>query len=332
MYSLLRPALFSLSAEAAHDLTLATLQCVNRGPIGNWMRSRVPMSPVDVMGICFPNPVGLCAGLDKNGDCIQGLANLGFGFIEIGTITPRAQPGNPKPRIFRLPEQQAIINRMGFNNDGVDKLLANVRKANFDGVLGINIGKNLTTPVEQANDDYLHCLRAVYPHASYITVNVSSPNTPGLRKLQHGDALEALFGTLKQAQKSLANEHGKYIPMAIKIAPDLEKNEIEDIAAAVQRHEIDAVIATNTTKLPKGCRNRNIRGRNRRLKWCAIDRKGYRGCSPTDERARLKHAGNRGRGDYVWRGRQKQNKCRRRTGTTLFGINLPRARTGRRMC
>ncbi len=252
IYPLLRGALFALGAESAHDLTLAALGKLNRGAIGGWVKKRVAQLPVEVMGIRFPNPVGLSAGLDKNGDCIKGLANLGFGFIEIGTVTPRAQPGNARPRLFRLSERQAIINRMGFNNAGVDHLVERVRAAKFDGVLGINIGKNLDTPLEKAIDDYLHCLRAVYPHASYIAVNVSSPNTPGLRALQHGDALEELFGTLKVAQRSLADSHQKYVPLAIKIAPDLKVDEVDDIAAAVRRHRIDAVIATNTTNSRDG--------------------------------------------------------------------------------
>jgi dihydroorotate dehydrogenase len=247
IYSLLRAALFTLGAETAHDLTLATLNRCNRGAPGRWLKNRVAQTPVEVMGIRFPNPVGLSAGLDKNGACINGLANLGFGFIEIGTVTPRAQPGNPKPRIFRLPARQAIINRMGFNNGGVDQLIKNVRAANYTGVLGINIGKNLDTPLENARDDYLHCLHAVYPCASYIAVNVSSPNTPGLRTLQHGDALDELFGALKVAQRKLADTHHKYVPLAIKIAPDLQEAEVDDIAAAIRRHAIDAVIATNTS-------------------------------------------------------------------------------------
>ncbi len=252
LYSLLRKALFSLDAETAHDLTLTALKQLNRGPLAHCLKSRVPPHPIEVMGIPFPNPVGLCAGLDKNGECIHGLANLGFGFIEIGTVTPRAQPGNPKPRIFRLPEQHAIINRMGFNNAGVDHLVKRVQAAEFKGVLGINIGKNRDTPIENASDDYLICLRAVYPYASYITVNISSPNTPGLRALQHGEALESLFSTLKSAQQSLADKHQKYVPLAIKIAPDLQPQEVDTLADALRHHCIDAVIATNTTNARDG--------------------------------------------------------------------------------
>jgi dihydroorotate dehydrogenase len=252
IYPLLRAALFTLGAETAHDLSLAALRRFNRGALGDWLKNRVAELPVEIMGIRFPNPVGLSAGLDKNGDCIHGLANLGFGFVEIGTVTPRAQPGNPKPRIFRLPERRAIINRMGFNNAGVDQLVKNVRAAKFDGVLGINIGKNLDTPLEKASDDYLQCMDAVYPYASYITVNVSSPNTPGLRTLQRGDALEELFGALKARQKTLSGTHQKYVPLAVKIAPDLRAVEVDDIAAAVRRHAIDAVVATNTSNSRDG--------------------------------------------------------------------------------
>jgi len=204
-------------------------------------------APRTVMGIAFPNPVGLAAGLDKNGDYIDALAALGFGFIEVGTVTPRPQPGNPKPRLFRLPRAQAIINRMGFNNQGVDYLLANVRRARYRGVLGINIGKNFDTPVERAVDDYVIGLRKVYAYASYVAVNISSPNTPNLRHLQEHDALLALLRTLKAEQQQLAQQHGKYVPLAVKIAPDLSAAAVADIAAILRNQGIDAVIATNTT-------------------------------------------------------------------------------------
>jgi dihydroorotate dehydrogenase len=202
------------------------------------------------MGLKFPNPVGLAAGLDKNGDHIDALASLGFGFLEIGTITPRAQPGNPRPRLFRIPEKQAIINRMGFNNEGVEKLLANVAAAQFPkrgGILGINIGKNFDTPIENAADDYLLCLDRVYDAASYVTVNISSPNTKNLRELQKDDALDALLGSLKAAQARLADQHGRYVPLALKIAPDLEDTQIQAIADLLRQHRMDGVIATNTT-------------------------------------------------------------------------------------
>ena len=246
LYRLARPLLFALDPEAAHDLTLNALRTLQGTPL-------LPRSPlgiaerVSVMGIEFPNRIGLAAGLDKNGECIDGLAALGFGFIEIGTVTPRPQPGNPKPRLFRLPECQAIINRMGFNNLGLEALIANVKRARFRGILGINIGKNFDTPIERAAEDYLTCLKRVYPYARYVAVNVSSPNTKDLRQLQAASELDALLGTLKQAQAPLADRHGRYVPLALKIAPDLEEVQISTIADAVCRHRIDAVIATNTT-------------------------------------------------------------------------------------
>jgi dihydroorotate dehydrogenase len=244
LYPLVRPLLFSLDAETAHELTLAALRLYGRvlPPAGIDERDGT-----DVMGLHFPNRIGLAAGLDKNGEAIDGLARLGFGFIEIGTITPRAQPGNARPRMFRLPEAQAIINRMGFNNHGVDALVANVQAARYRGILGINIGKNADTPMERAADDYLQCLDKVYSHASYVTVNISSPNTRDLRQLQGASELDALLGALKSRQEVLAQRHGRYVPVALKIAPDLEPGQITDIADALRRHRIDAVIATNTT-------------------------------------------------------------------------------------
>jgi dihydroorotate dehydrogenase len=243
-YTLARPLLFALDAEAAHELTIAGLHhfgCLLPEPPASHD------APVRVMGLDFPNRVGLAAGLDKNGEAIDGLAKLGFGFLEIGTVTPRPQPGNPKPRLFRLPEQQAIINRMGFNNHGVDALLDNVRAAKYKGILGINIGKNADTPIERAADDYLACLDKVYALASYITVNISSPNTKNLRQLQGEDELDALLGALKARQTQLADKHGRHVPLALKIAPDLDTEQIAQIATALRRHRIDAVIATNTT-------------------------------------------------------------------------------------
>ena len=243
LYDLARPLLFSLSAERAHDVTLAML----RHGAGHLWPGCVPSKPVTVMGIEFPNPVGLAAGLDKNGDCIDGLAALGFGFIEVGTVTPRPQPGNPLPRLFRLPQAHAIINRMGFNNHGVDALLRNVASSRFDGVLGINIGKNVDTPVERAVDDYLHCLQRVHQAATYVVVNVSSPNTPGLRTLQHGDALEALLSTLREAQTRLDQQAGRRVPLLIKIAPDNDHDAMAAMAEAFVRHGMDGVIVGNTT-------------------------------------------------------------------------------------
>lgn len=247
LYSLLRPALFQFSPETAHHLTLRGLQAAYAAGLSSWLAPRIPDSPRTVMGINFPNPVGLAAGLDKNGECINGLSALGFGHIEIGTITPRPQAGNPKPRLFRLPQARAIINRMGFNNEGVDALIANVQQANHPGILGINIGKNATTPIEQAADDYLICMRKVYPYASYISVNISSPNTKNLRQLQDQSALGALLTQLKTQQAKLADTHGKYVPIALKIAPDMEGEQVAQIAQLLMQHGIDGVIATNTT-------------------------------------------------------------------------------------
>jgi len=247
MYTLLRPLLFSLDAESAHHLTLESLRIAARTGVLRPCVSRVSPMPCRVMGIEFPNPVGLAAGLDKNGDYIDAMAALGFGFLEIGTITPRPQPGNPRPRMFRLPEAQAVINRMGFNNNGVDALLANVKRASYHGVLGINIGKNFDTPIERAADDYLICLRKVYTSATYITVNISSPNTKNLRQLQQSDELGQLLGALKQERELLAQQHGKRVPLALKIAPDLDDTQINVIADLLVSHGIDAVIATNTT-------------------------------------------------------------------------------------
>jgi dihydroorotate dehydrogenase len=248
-YRLARPLLFSLPPETAHHLTLRSLAWVERrGLIG----APVASAPCTVMGLTFPNRVGLAAGLDKNAECIDGLAALGFGFVEVGTITPRPQAGNPTPRLFRLPAARALINRMGFNNLGVDVLLENIRRSSFSGIIGINIGKNADTPLEHAADDYLIGLRKVYAHASYVTVNLSSPNTPGLRSLQHGQELEKLLHLLKTTQTALAAEYGKYVPLLIKIAPDLEPAELQDIAVRLLAYEIDGVIATNTTSARTG--------------------------------------------------------------------------------
>ena len=247
MYTLARELLFKLSPETSHELSIDLLGAGGRlGLNGLLTRQPAPL-PVKVMGLEFANPVGLAAGLDKNGDAIDGFAQLGFGFIEIGTVTPRPQPGNPKPRLFRLPEAEAIINRMGFNNHGVDHLLARVQAAKYRGVLGINIGKNFDTPVENAVDDYLLCLDKVYAHASYVTVNVSSPNTPGLRSLQFGDSLKQLLEALRQRQEDLTQAHGKRVPLAIKIAPDMTDEETCEVARALVETGMDAVIATNTT-------------------------------------------------------------------------------------
>ncbi|MHB1232383.1 MAG: quinone-dependent dihydroorotate dehydrogenase [Burkholderiales bacterium] len=253
LYCLARPLLFSLDPETAHDLTLHALARAKSSGLLQFAIPTLPeCAPRTVMGLSFPNPVGLAAGLDKNGECIAGLAALGFGFLEIGTVTPRPQPGNPKPRIFRLTEANALINRLGFNNHGVDHLIENVRRAEYRGILGINIGKNFDTPIERAAEDYLTCLRKVYPYASYVTVNISSPNTQNLRDLQGADALDALLAQLKAAQAQLADQHGKYVPLALKIAPDLDDAQIQIIGERLMRHKIDAVIATNTTLAREG--------------------------------------------------------------------------------
>jgi dihydroorotate dehydrogenase len=246
LYSALRTLLFQLDPETAHDWTLRLLRSMPMS-LSRAFTACVPAAPCRVMGIDFPNPVGLAAGLDKNGECINNLAALGFGFVEIGTVTPRPQPGNPKPRMFRLPAAQALINRMGFNNKGVDYLVEQVRRSGFNGVLGINIGKNADTPVERATDDYLIGLCKVYPWASYVAVNISSPNTPGLRDLQYGAALDRLLEALKMEQRRLADEQGRYVPLAVKIAPDIADAELPTVAQALLRYEIDGVIATNTT-------------------------------------------------------------------------------------
>ncbi len=279
MYSLLRPILFRLDPETAHHLTLGGLKAAYALGLSGLIARRPAGDPRTVMGLAFPNPVGLAAGLDKNGECIDGLAALGFGFIEIGTVTPLPQPGNPRPRLFRLPQAQGIINRMGFNNDGVDRLIENVQRADYRGILGINIGKNAATPIEKAADDYLICLRKVYAHAGYVTVNISSPNTRNLRQLQSSDELDALLAQLKAEQLKLADTHGKYAPIALKIAPDMAGEQIAQIARLLMKHRIDGVIATNTTlsregveHLPHGAETGGLSGAPVRDKSTAVIR------------------------------------------------------------
>lgn len=248
MYSLIRSFLFCLPAETSHNLGLKGLKVAYQLGLSKLLAvKKLEPLPCQFMGLNLNNPVGLAAGLDKNGEYIDALASLGFGFIEVGTVTPKAQAGNPLPRMFRLPARQAIINRMGFNNKGVDYLLEQVKKSQYQGVLGINIGKNKDTPAEKAVDDYLICLRKVYPFASYITVNLSSPNTPGLRDLQFGEPLDELLSALKTEQAALHNQHGKYVPIAVKIAPDMAKEDVDSVAESFKKHSVDAVIATNTT-------------------------------------------------------------------------------------
>lgn len=247
LYRLIRPFLFQLDAERAHHVGLRFLDVACRFGLAGAIAGAMVRSPRRMMGLEFPNPVGLAAGLDKNGEHIDSLAALGFGFIEIGTVTPRPQPGNPAPRLFRIPEARAIVNRMGFNNDGVERLLDNVSRARYRGILGINIGMNFDTPIERAAEDYLYCLRKVHAAASYVAVNISSPNTANLRQLQQSDRLDRLLGTLTEENRRLAARHGRTVPLAVKIAPDLNAEEIGQMAAAFARHGVDAVIATNTT-------------------------------------------------------------------------------------
>ena len=247
LYPLFRPLLFAADPELAHDVALGGLDAAARFGIARLAAPRLPQAPVDAMGLHFPNPVGLAAGLDKNAAHLAGLATLGFGFVEAGTVTPRAQPGNPRPRMFRVVEAQALINRLGFNNGGVDAFVANVDRSGYRGILGINIGKNFDTPNERAADDYVACLRAVHARASYVTINVSSPNTKGLRDLQGTSELSALLRRMTAERDALAQKHGRRVPLAVKIAPDLDDGEVGAIAQLLVRHRIDGVIATNTT-------------------------------------------------------------------------------------
>jgi dihydroorotate dehydrogenase len=249
-YALARPFLFGIDPEAAHDLTLAALERVQHTPLVCLVAQPRIDDPVVVAGLRFPNRIGLAAGLDKNGRCIDALAAMGFGFIEVGTVTPKAQPGNPKPRMFRIADRQALINRMGFNNEGLESFLANVQRSLFrskGGILGLNIGKNAATPIERAADDYLACLDGVYPQADYVTVNISSPNTKNLRALQGDEALDALLGALRERADQLCRRHGRSVPLFVKIAPDLDEAQVGVIAATLRKNAIDGVIATNTT-------------------------------------------------------------------------------------
>lgn len=249
-YALARPFLFRLDPEAAHELTLQALARTQRTPLGWAYCAGMVEDPVQLAGLRFPNRVGLAAGLDKNARCIDALGSMGFGFVEVGTVTPLAQPGNPKPRMFRLPQAQALINRLGFNNDGLDAFLANVRQSSFRAkgrILGLNIGKNASTPIAQAAQDYLTCLDGVYPHADYVAVNISSPNTRNLRELQSDDALDALLSALQARREQLRQRHGRDVPLFVKVAPDLDESQVAGIARALRAHAMDGVIATNTT-------------------------------------------------------------------------------------
>jgi dihydroorotate dehydrogenase len=253
-YALTRPLLFGMDAEAAHDLTMDMLARGQRTPLQWAWCNETVQDPIQLAGLAFPNRVGLAAGLDKNARCIDALGAMGFGFVEVGTVTPKPQPGNPKPRMFRLPERQALINRFGFNNDGLEAFLRNVQQARFrtaarqhSMLLGLNIGKNATTPIEDATRDYLTCLDGVYPHADYVTVNISSPNTQNLRALQSDAALDALLAAIAERRETLAAQQGRRVPVFVKIAPDLQDDQVAVIAATLQRHGMDGVIATNTT-------------------------------------------------------------------------------------
>ena len=257
-YPFVRKALFQLDPERAHEFTFQQLRRITGTPFEALVRQKVPAKPVNCMGLTFKNPLGLAAGLDKDGECIDALGAMGVGSIEIGTVTPRPQAGNDKPRLFRLVDAEGLINRMGFNNLGVDNLVENVKKAHYDGVLGINIGKNKDTPVEHGKDDYLICMEKIYAYAGYIAINISSPNTPGLRTLQYGEALDDLLTAIKNKQNDLQVMHHKYVPIAVKIAPDLSEEELIQVADSLVRHNIDGVIATNTTldrSLVQGMKN-----------------------------------------------------------------------------
>ncbi len=327
LYTLARPLLFTLPAETAHNLTLPALRGAAQRGLAGAFRKPEP-DPRTVMGITFPNPVGLAAGLDKDGAYIDGLAALGFGSIEIGTVTPRPQAGNPKPRMFRIPAAQGIINRMGFNNRGVDAFVANVQASRFyqekRGVLGLNIGKNADTPIERAADDYLECLRKVYPYASYVTVNISSPNTKNLRQLQGASELDSLLSQLKAEQTRLADQHGRYVPLALKIAPDIDADQIRDIAGALLRHKIDGVIATNTTLNRRDVeRHRAWHGNRRRLGRTGIRPVEHR--DPRHEEATgRRDPDHRRRRHPVGEGRAGKNRGRRPAGAALQRPDLPR--------
>ncbi|HHF3992537.1 TPA: quinone-dependent dihydroorotate dehydrogenase [Haemophilus influenzae] len=250
MYQLFRHGIFQMDAEKAHNFTIQCLKLAGNPLFQPILKSLIHAPkgfPKTVMGVNFPNPIGLAAGADKNGDAIDGFGVLGFGFLEVGTVTPVAQDGNVKPRQFRLIEAEGIINRNGFNNNGIDYLIENVKNARYKGVIGINIGKNKFTPLEQGKDDYIFCLNKAYNYAGYITVNISSPNTPDLRQLQYGDYFDDLLRSIKDRQAILANQYNKYVPIAVKIAPDLTESELVQIADTLLRHKMDGVIATNTT-------------------------------------------------------------------------------------
>ncbi|BCV45354.1 quinone-dependent dihydroorotate dehydrogenase [Shewanella algae] len=246
-YKLAQKVMFQMDPERAHNFAISSLRTTGNSPLNCFYAQHLAPAPVEFMGLTFPNPVGLAAGMDKDGECIDAFHAMGFGHIEVGTVTPRPQPGNDKPRLFRIKPAKAIINRMGFNNLGVDNLVANLKAKKSNAMVGVNIGKNKDTPVEQGKDDYLICMDKVYAYADYIAVNISSPNTPGLRTMQYGELLDDLLASLKNKQTELAEKHGKYVPIALKIAPDLTEEEIEKIAESLLKQKFDGAIATNTT-------------------------------------------------------------------------------------
>jgi dihydroorotate dehydrogenase len=336
-YALARPFLFGLDPETAHELTLHTLARVQGTPLAWAYCNRRVEDPVVLAGLKFPNRVGLAAGLDKNARCIDGLGAMGFGFVEVGTVTPLAQPGNPKPRLFRLPEARALINRLGFNNDGLDAFVANVKRSTFRSrggatpmLLGLNIGKNAATPIEDATSDYLKGLDGVYPHADYVAVNISSPNTKNLRALQSDEALDSLLGAIAERREILVGQHGKRVPIFVKIAPDLDEAQVEVIAATLQRHGMDGVIATNTTLARDAVKGLSHAGGNRRPER----RAGASGQQPRDPpaaRGTGQEVPDHRRGRHHERRRcaqQDQGRCQRRAD--LHRPHLQRTRPGAR--
>jgi len=269
-YSIAQKIMMRIDPEKVHDWVLGFFHKTGNSLFNRFYSQKVKSDPIEVMGITFPNCVGLAAGLDKDGEAIDAFHKMGFGHIEVGTVTPKPQPGNPKPRMFRVKEEEAIINRMGFNNKGVDNLVENLKARRSNILVGVNIGKNKDTPLDEGKNDYLMCMEKVYPHAAYITVNISSPNTPGLRSLQYGELLNELLSELKVKQRVLTKAHGRYVPLALKISPDLSEKEIDSIAASLLENKFDAVIATNTTLDRQGIRGLQHAEENGGLSGCPL--------------------------------------------------------------
>lgn len=269
-YSIAQKIMMRIDPEKVHDWVLGFFHKTGNSLFNRFYSQKVKSDPIEVMGITFPNCVGLAAGLDKDGEAIDAFHKMGFGHIEVGTVTPKPQPGNPKPRMFRVKEEEAIINRMGFNNKGVDNLVENLKARRSNILVGVNIGKNKDTPLDEGKNDYLMCMEKVYPHAAYITVNISSPNTPGLRSLQYGELLNELLSELKVKQSVLTEDHGRYVPLALKIAPDLSEKEIDSIAVSLLENKFDAVIATNTTLDRQGIRGLQHAEENGGLSGCPL--------------------------------------------------------------